>query len=74
MNRECNDLSGAPGKDPRRIEDIRAEALAILEQAGRENGLPPEQADALGVRVTREMRREMRAYLEAEESNARAKA
>ena len=70
MNRECNDLSGAPGKEPRRIEDIRAKALAILDRAGRENGLPPEQADALGVRVTREMRE----YLEAEESNARAKA
>ena len=56
MNRELNHPgNGARGRDARRIEDIRAEALAILDRAGRENGLPPDEADALGVHVTREM-------------------
>ena len=58
MNRNYN--------DSRRVEDIRAEALAILYKAGRENGLPPEEAEELGVRVAREIRQEKQEYLDSQ--------
>ena len=60
MNRNYN--------DSRRVEDIRAEALAILNKAGRENGLPPEEAEELGARVAREIRQEKQEYLNSKKA------